>query len=80
MNGYYTEMIVSGSLVIFAMLFKFWLTQLTKSLDKIVNRLDSMHEELHEHKLSGVKVWARVEADVRTIYKRLDRECEPHNG
>lgn len=75
MYEYIPEIIVGLVLTAFAWSFRSWSTTLEKAIDKIMDRLESLFTAFHEHKIETEARVTKVETEVKSIYKRLDR-CE----
>lgn len=74
LEKYITELMVGGMLSAFAFMFRAWMSGLQRSLEKIFTRLDRITTEFHAHTVDDATMWARIDADLKSLYKRFDRE------
>ena len=70
---YFSEIIFGGMLTVFSAFLRHWFQGVTKQFDKIIEKLDVLVNEFHEHKVDDAKHFARMNADIHNIYKTMDR-------
>ena len=51
----------------------------SRTNEKILEKLDVLVGDFHEHKLEDATALARIDADLTNIYKRMDRAPENHH-
>lgn len=70
---YFSEIIIGAMLTVFGAFLRYWFQGVTKELDKILEKLDVLVGDFHDHKVDDAKQFGRLNADVNNIYKTMDR-------
>ncbi len=76
LEPYILELLVGGGLTTLAFFIRTWTATVTRTNEKILEKLDLLVNEFHEHKIEDATALSRIDADLTNIYKRLDREAE----
>jgi hypothetical protein len=76
MGSYLSEIIIGGVLGGFAWAFRAWASTIRETSERILERLDEVSQELHKHRLNNAERLARVEAEIRHLWKSNENKRE----
>ena len=79
MEMYILEMVVGGGFTTLAFFIRIWTATVTKTNEKILEKLDDLVGDFAKHQLEDARALAHIDSDLRNIYKRLDQRPERLN-
>lgn len=71
---YIPQLVIGAVLAGFAWAFKAWSATLKETSARILDKLEVLGREFHEHRMNNAQRLTKVESEVHHLCKRLDRE------